>query len=80
MSRQRRVGQVQQAAAGGIQNAEPRVAANHEQPGREALDNLAAEPLGRFGARRHLALLRFQLRQRILQRRRDERAFSVCSR
>ena len=48
-----------------------------EQTRRQAFDNLAAEALRRLGPRRHLALLHFQPRQRIVQGRGDKRVLGA---
>ena len=53
-----RIVAVQQAASGRIQDAELSVTAHHQQTRRQTLDDFAAEPLRRLGARRHLAFLR----------------------
>ena len=74
---ERRCVAAQQTAACGIQNAETAIARDDEQTRRQALDDLAAEPLRGFGARRHLALLRFQLGQRFVQGGGDERGLGV---
>jgi hypothetical protein len=52
-------------------------AIDHDQARRQALDDLIGEPLRRFGARRHRALLHLQLDERVLQRHRQHDALAA---
>ena len=72
-------GRSEHPAARRIEDADLAVQADDEQAGREARDDLAAQALRRVGARRRRALLRLQLRDRLLQRRRQERRLRAAS-
>ena len=49
-----------------------------EQPGRQAGDDLLAEPFGGFGPKRHGAFLRLEVGDCLLQRHRQERRFGAA--
>jgi len=70
-----RFGNVQHPAAGRIEDPELAVEADDEQPRGQARDDFAAEALRRVRARRGRPLLRFQPRDRFLERGRHQR---VC--
>ncbi len=73
----RRAVAVQQAASSGVQDAKVPIARDNEQTRRQALDDFAAEPLGGFGARRHFALLYFELCERFVQGSGNERRLAA---
>ena len=74
-----RLGAVQHAQAGGIEDPHLAAQAGDEQAGGQARDDLAAQALGGVGARRGRALLRLQLGHRFLQRRREQRGFGAAA-
>ena len=72
-------GRPSRRAAGGIQRPHMPVVADDEQAGGHAGDDLVAQPLGRFGARLHRALLLAQAAQRLLHRGRHERRLGALA-
>ena len=67
------VGRARRAsAARRIEAADLAILADHQQAGRHARDDLAAQPLGGFRARLHRALLHAQVLDRVLNRARHE--------
>ena len=72
-----RFGHAEQAAAGGIERFDAAILADDEQARRQAGDDLAAQPLGRLGARRHRLFPHAQARQRVLHRRGHEGGFGA---
>ena len=68
----------QQAPAGRIDDADLAVEIDDDEAGREARDDLQAQPLGGLGPRRHRTLLRLELRDRVLERRRQQRVLHAA--
>jgi hypothetical protein len=74
------VGQSQEPPAGGIERPDDTAEIHDEQAGGQAGDDFIAEPLGRFGAGLHRALLQSQVVKRFFHRGGDERRLASLGR
>ncbi len=72
-------GEAQHRLARRIQRTNDALTIDDEEPGREAGDDLTAQPLGRFRAKLHRALAVAQLAHRIFHRGRHERGLGAGS-